>query len=156
MTQIVMKQIIYFILAALLLLFAYIVFRIIIRRNYNTRGRLSKLSSVMQLIVFVGLFSFPYLFNPVEWICFRRISTSTSPGLYLAGLVVIYIGFLITFGTMLWLGIGRTFGVHVGRLKKTGLYRLSRNQRYENSYTKTDRYSCSRPHSRKPDLLYRN
>lgn len=129
-----MNQIIYFTLAVLLLLFAYIVFRIIIRRNYITRGRLSRLLSVMQLIVFIGLFCFPYQFNPAEWVCFWMVSTSSSLGLYLIGLIVLCIGFLVTFGTMLLLGIGRAFGVHIDGLQKVGLSRLSRNPQIIGGY----------------------
>jgi protein-S-isoprenylcysteine O-methyltransferase Ste14 len=129
-----MKQSYYFILAILLLLFAYIVFRLIVRRDYIARGRLSTLSSNLQLIVFIGFFSFPYQFNPPEWAWFWMISTSSSQGLYLAGLLVICIGFLVAFGTMLWFGIGRAFGVHMDGLKKVGPYKLSRNPQILGGY----------------------
>lgn len=122
-----MKQMLYFISAALLLLFAYIVFRHIVRRDYIVRGRLSKFSSLLQLIVFLGFFSFPYQFCPPEWVYFWTVGASSSQGLYLAGFLVICTGFLVAFGTMGWLGIGKAFGVQIDGLKKTGSYRLSRN-----------------------------
>ena len=135
MPQIVMKQIIYCILAALLLLlFAYLVFRINIRRNYITRGRLSILSSSLQLFVFIGFFSFGYLFNPPEWIYFWISSVSSSRGLYLVGLLIICIGFFVSFGTMLWFGIGRAFGLVMNRLKQEGPYKLSRNPQIIGGY----------------------
>ncbi|NLE00565.1 MAG: isoprenylcysteine carboxylmethyltransferase family protein [Fibrobacter sp.] len=129
-----LKQIFYIILASLLLLFAYIVFRLIVRRDYVTRGWLSTFSSGLQLMVFIGFFSFGYLFNPPEWIYFWMVGTSSSPGLYLAGLLVICTGFLVAFGTMLWFGIGRAFGVHLDGLKKAGPYKLSRNPQVIGGY----------------------
>lgn len=129
-----MNQIFYIILALLLLLFAYIVFRLIVRRDYLTRGRLSAISSGMQFIVFLGFFSFGYLFNPPEWIYFWMVSTSSSRGLYLAGLIIICTGFLVSFGTMLWFGIGRAFGIRLDGLKKSGPYKLSRNPQILGGY----------------------
>lgn len=61
-----MELILYFFLAILLLLFAYVVFRLIVRHDCTAPGRLSTLSSSLQLIVFIGFFSFPYQFNPPE------------------------------------------------------------------------------------------
>ncbi len=113
--------------AGLLLIFAYGVFRLIVRRDYITKGRLSKLSSSLQLIVFLGFFSSGYLFNPPEWICFWRLSASSFSGLSVASFFVICFGFLVAFGTMLWFGIGRAFGVHPDGLKKAGPYKISRN-----------------------------
>jgi protein-S-isoprenylcysteine O-methyltransferase Ste14 len=127
-------QILYFFLAMLLLLFAYIVFRRIIQRDYAARGRLSTLSSSLQLLVFAGFFGFPYLYNPPEWALFWMVSPSSSQGLYLAGLLFVCVGFLVAFGTMAWFGIGRAFGIHINGLKKVGPYRLSRNPQILGGY----------------------
>jgi protein-S-isoprenylcysteine O-methyltransferase Ste14 len=129
-----MKQIVYFFLAMLLLLFAYVVFRLIVRRDYASRGRLSLLASSLQLLVFIGFFSFPYQFNPPEWAWFWMVSTSSSQGLYLAGLLFICLGFLVAFGTMAWFGIKRAFGIHIDGLKKVGPYKLSRNPQILGGY----------------------
>jgi protein-S-isoprenylcysteine O-methyltransferase Ste14 len=118
----------------LLLLFAYVVFRLIIRNDYATRGRLSTISSSLQLLVFVGYFMFPYQFNPPEWTWFWMASTSSSKGLHLLGLVIICLGFLVAFGTMAWFGIRRAFGIHVDGLKKVGPYRISRNPQILGGY----------------------
>ena len=48
----------------LLLAFAYVVFRVIVRREYRLHGRLTGWSSILQLLVFAGLMAFPYLVNP--------------------------------------------------------------------------------------------
>ena len=129
-----MWQIFYFFLAILLLLFAYVVFRLIVRRDYIARGRLSLLSSGLQLIVFIGFFSFPYQFNPPAWARFWMVSTSSSQGLYLAGLLLICVGFIATFGIMAWFGIKRAFGINSEGLMKAGPYKVSRNPQILGGY----------------------
>jgi protein-S-isoprenylcysteine O-methyltransferase Ste14 len=122
-----MQVISYFAFFILLLSFAFWVFRVIIRREYNSQGRLRWISSMLQLLVFAAFFCFPYLFNPPEWGLFWRIKTSRSPGLYGTGLILICLGFLAAFGTMAWFGIKRAFGIINEGVRKTGPYRLSRN-----------------------------
>jgi protein-S-isoprenylcysteine O-methyltransferase Ste14 len=129
-----LKQIGYFFLAMILLLFAYLVFRLLIRRDYASRGRLSAISSSLQLFVFIGYFSFPYLFNPPEWAWFWMASDSSSQCLYLAGFMVICAGLIVAFGTMAWFGIKRAFGVSIGGLKKAGPYKISRNPQILGGY----------------------
>jgi protein-S-isoprenylcysteine O-methyltransferase Ste14 len=124
----------YLLLAALLLVFAFVVFRLIVRRAYATRGRLHLLASGLQLAVLVGYFSFPYVYNPPEWAYFWQVGTSSSPGSYLAGLVVICAGFLVAFGTMAWFGLGRAFGIYTDELKTAGPYKLSRNPQVIGGY----------------------
>ncbi|WP_172668902.1 methyltransferase family protein [Lentimicrobium saccharophilum] len=121
-------------LPLLLLLFAYLVFRILVRRVYLERGRLSVISSGLQLVVFAGYFGLGYLFNPPEWIVFWMIGSASSRELFTAGFLIVCIGLVVAFGTMFWFGIGRAFGVHQDGLKKTGPYRLSRNPQVIGGY----------------------
>ena len=81
-----MELIFHFFLVILLLLFAYVVFHPIFRRDYTARGRLLTLSSNLQLSVFIGFFSFPYQINPPEWAQFWMVGPSLSQGLFLAGM----------------------------------------------------------------------
>ena len=75
-----MNPVTYLILAFVLLGFAYLVFRRIVRHDYLERGKLSPFASILQLLVFCGYFFFPYLFNPPEWVWFWRLSSSwTTP-----------------------------------------------------------------------------
>ena len=129
-----MKPTLYFLSATLLLLFAYVVFRIIVRRDYIARGRLRAFSSSLQLIVFLGFFCYPYLFNPPEWAWFWMVSASSSRSLHLAGLLLICIGFMSAFGTMAWFGIKRAFGISIDGLKKEGPYKFSRNPQILGGY----------------------
>lgn len=129
-----MKTVTYLFFAALLLLMANIVFRRIVRRDYLTRGQLSAFTSFLQLLIFCGYFSFPYLFNPPEWPWFWRLSGSAFPTRQLAGIVIICMGFMVAFGTMAWFGLGKAFGVKVEGITSQGPYKLSRNPQVLGGY----------------------
>ena len=121
-------QLVFFLLITLLLVStAYLVFRVIVRREYLLRGKLSWISSSLQLIVFAGLMSFPYLFNPPEWVLSWSLVGPTSQLQQLAGLVIIILGFIVAFGTMGWFGLRRAFGLETQTLITAGPYRLTRN-----------------------------
>lgn len=124
----------YFILAPLLLLFAYVVFRRVVRVDYEARGRLGLVASLLQLLVLFGYFCFPYLYNPPGWDLFWRLDLSTRPALQVTGLVLICLGFIVAFGTMFWFGITRAFGLRVEGITNKGPYRLSRNPQVVGGY----------------------
>ena len=122
-----MTVFIYFLFSSLLLAFSYLVFRILVRREYASRGRLSPLGSGAQMLLFMGFFSFPYLFNPPEW-ALPWIRYPNQPAwLFIAGLLCICLGMALAFGIMSWFGIGVAFGVKTEGLRTAGPYRISRN-----------------------------
>jgi protein-S-isoprenylcysteine O-methyltransferase Ste14 len=85
-------------------------------------------------MVFMGFFSFPYLFNPPEWPWFWRFIGTESRAWQLGGFILICIGFLVTFGTMAWFGIGKAFGVNIDGLTSRGPYKISRNPQILGGY----------------------
>lgn len=129
-----MEVAIYLFFAILLLLFAYVVFRRIVRHDYRQRGRLSPLASISQLLVFLGYFTFPYIFNSPDWPWFWRLSGPTSLALQIIALIVIVAGMLIAFGTMIWFGMGKAFGVDVEGITRQGPYGISRNPQILGGY----------------------
>jgi hypothetical protein len=100
-----------FFLALLLVLFAFIVFRVFVRRDYAAHGRLKAFSSSLQLFVFTVYIFFTYLFNPSQWVLFWRFRIAPMPALYQAGYFMNCAGLLISFGTMAWFGIKRALGL---------------------------------------------
>ncbi|RPH60348.1 MAG: hypothetical protein EHM81_06415, partial [Chloroflexi bacterium] len=118
----------------LLLAFAYVVFRVIVRRDYRLHGCLTGWSSTLQLLAFTGLMAFPYLFNPPAWTLSWMLAGPTSRHQQILGLVIILLGFLVAFGTMGWFGIRRAFGLDEKGLISTGPYRLTRNPQILGGY----------------------
>ncbi len=70
---------VYLLLAFMLLIVAYVVFRRILIRDYLQRGHLTLLSSSRQPLVFVGLMGSPYLFNPSVWLGFGGLLDQAVP-----------------------------------------------------------------------------
>jgi protein-S-isoprenylcysteine O-methyltransferase Ste14 len=110
--------------ATLLLAAGFLVFRWIVARTYLTNGRLGPTASLLQLAVFAGFFSFPYLYMPPEW-AWDWLPNGTWNRL--VALVLVASGMVLAFGTMGWFGIGRAFGLRVRGLLRGGPYRFSRN-----------------------------
>ena len=125
---------VYLVLVALLSVFAFIVFRRIVRRDYLQKGRLTWPSSTLQLLAFAGILCFPYLFNPHEWALFWELDQPASYQRAVLGFALIVLGFLVAFGTMAWFGLGRAFGFEAKELASSGPYRLSRNPQILGGY----------------------
>jgi protein-S-isoprenylcysteine O-methyltransferase Ste14 len=120
--------------ASLLLLAAFLVFRRSVRRDYLTYGRLTPLSSILQLLLFGAYFCFPYLYNPPEWSWFWMLDGPSGHPMMITGLVLISLGFVLAFGAMFWFGIRRAFGLEVTGLIRSGPYRHSRNPQVLGGY----------------------
>ena len=131
-------------LAALLLLAAYVVFRRVVRREYLTKGELSWPVSLLQLLIFIGLMSLPYLFYPPEWVNFWDLGENPTWNAYL-GFLLIILGFIIAFGTMAWFGMGRAFGRQKAEMIQSGPYRLSRNPQILGGYLLVIGVALQRP-----------
>jgi protein-S-isoprenylcysteine O-methyltransferase Ste14 len=124
----------YLFFAALLLAASQIISRRFVRRDYLEKGRLSVLSSLLQLGIFIAFFFFPFLFLPADWASFWKIVHATTSGFDLLGFLLIILGFFITFGTMFWFGVRRAFGVEVRGIVRKGPYRYSRNPQLLGGY----------------------
>lgn len=114
----------YFLSAFGLLVLAYLVFRVIVRWDYRRKGRLTPLSSLLELLVWSVLIFFPYTYNPPDWPWFWLYTSSINQ---ILGFILIVAGLVLAFTTMFWFGLRRAFGLQVSELIRKGPYRLSRN-----------------------------
>ena len=117
----------YLIAASSLLVAAWIVFRILVRRDYQRRGRLRTLVGFLEWGLWLLYVAFPTLYNPLDWWLVWFADPSVGPVLTLIGSALVVAGMGIAVAAMVSLGMGATTGQQTGSLKQTGLYRLSRN-----------------------------
>jgi protein-S-isoprenylcysteine O-methyltransferase Ste14 len=118
---------IYLACAALLVLAAVVIFRVLARRDYLRYRRLSFVSSILQSIFWAPVFAFPYLYNPPSWPVFWRVDEDISLCLQVTGSALILLGFVGVVLVMAYLGFRRSFGQDVDLLQVSGPYALSRN-----------------------------
>jgi protein-S-isoprenylcysteine O-methyltransferase Ste14 len=122
-----MRVVVYILSAFLLVIAASLVFRIFVRRDYQRKGRLTLLSSFLELLIWALYMGFPYIYNPPEWASFWSRDVPVDTPLRVIGVICIVLGLASAFGTMLWFGLRRAFGLQVNALKQTGPYRVTRN-----------------------------
>jgi len=119
--------VVYLVAVASLMIGAFIVFRVFIRRDYRQRGRLTLLSSFLELLLCLAYASVPYIYNPPCWPYVWACEPHSPKFVAVPGYLVIAAGVILGFGSMFWLGIWRSFGRQVTRLYLTGPYQFSRN-----------------------------
>jgi protein-S-isoprenylcysteine O-methyltransferase Ste14 len=119
-----MQTFIYLTSAALLITAAYLIFNHVVAKDYIKKGRLGWWASTLQLAIFTAFFCFPYLYMPPEW-AWDWLPNGTWNRL--VALVLVSLGMLIAFPTMIWFGMKRAFGFEVKGIVTTGLYRYTRN-----------------------------
>jgi len=117
----------YFISAFLILAIAFIIFRVIVRRTYLKRGRLTFIATALESLIWGPFFCFPYIYNPPSWPAFWRRDQGQNLWLAYAATVLIVLGLVLGLASMAYLGFRRSCGQQVDKLRQTGIYGLSRN-----------------------------
>jgi protein-S-isoprenylcysteine O-methyltransferase Ste14 len=121
-------QLLYYLIStSILLISSYVIFRILIRRDYQQRGRLSWLSSFLELVLCLGFAAIPHIYNPPCWPYVWSCQPHAPLPIAILGYFIIGAGVILGFGSMLWLGVKRSFGQKATGLFQTGPYRFSRN-----------------------------
>ena len=121
------QLVIYLLSVMLLLIAAYIIFRILVRRDYRQRGRLTLLSSFLELVIWLSYAAVPYIYNPPCWPYAWDCKPHSPPFISVLGYFLISVGVILGFGSMFWLGIQRSFGQQVTGLYRSGPYLSTRN-----------------------------
>ncbi len=118
----------YLLSALLLLATAFVVFRIIVRRDYLKHKRLTFVTSLLQFLLWIAyMLGFPSLYNPPYWMSVWVDDGKVDPVLRTTGLVLITAGVVAALAVMAHLGFRRSLGRQADVLKQTGLYRVTRN-----------------------------
>jgi hypothetical protein len=121
----------YLVAAILLLMAAFIIFRIYARGVYSKYRKLTFTATFLESIIWGPFFAFPYIYNDISdsstWPIFWRKDPSVLPGLWHIGNAGIIAGSVLCLSAMASLGFRRSCGQKVNTLKTTGFYRLSRN-----------------------------
>lgn len=108
--------------ALLVLVAIFVILRLIVRRDYRRRGRLTPFSSASEWLLALIWVAFSYYYLPADW---PAIHVSLT--LQVAGWLLIALGVLATLYSMAWLGIRRAHGLQNDILMQTGPYRQTRN-----------------------------
>jgi protein-S-isoprenylcysteine O-methyltransferase Ste14 len=107
------------------LLLAWVIFRVIVRKDYLRGGSLSLLSTGLEFLIFAVHANLPYLYLQTPWPLFPPLPSGQLQ--IILGLTVVAVGLLTTLAVMAQLSYRTTLGNLPAELRRTGLYRWSRN-----------------------------
>jgi len=99
-----------------------VILRVVVRRDYQRKGRLTALSSLSEWALGLIWASFGYYYMPADW-----PNIHVGPALQITGWIFIVIASLIIILSLAWLGFHMTHGLRAEVLVQEGPYRLSRN-----------------------------
>ena len=111
--------------AAIFLLLGFWVFRIIVRRDYLNKSKLTPLSYMLEILVFATHANLSYLFMPVKWPGLPTLPANTT--LTSIALLLFFLGAGILLFAWFGLGSRTSLGQDKNELNTTGLYQYSRN-----------------------------
>ena len=112
----------YLLSAGIVLSAAIFIFRVVVRRDYLQKGKLTPVSVFLETVIFFILGGFPYLYVPREW-----PAVKLELCLEIMGLAILAAGLVLMLTGMGQLGARRIFGQGSNKLEQRGLYSLSRN-----------------------------
>ena len=112
----------YLLSAGLVLSAAIFIFRIVVRRDYLQKGKLTPVSVFLETVIFFILGGFPYLYVPREW-----PAVKLELSLEIMGWTILAAGLVLMLTGMGKLGTRRIFGQGSKSLEQSGLYSFSRN-----------------------------
>jgi protein-S-isoprenylcysteine O-methyltransferase Ste14 len=108
-----------------LILFSFSVFRVVVRKDYLKKDKLSPTSYILETLIFGLHANSLYLFFPVSWPNLPPLPDNDL--LVFCSMIIIIIGLIILTIAFLNLGVGPSFGLDKNKLKSRGIYLYSRN-----------------------------
>ncbi|MGD2027005.1 MAG: isoprenylcysteine carboxylmethyltransferase family protein [Anaerolineales bacterium] len=107
------------------LVFAWLTFRVVVRKDYLARGMLSTFSVILEFAVFAlhGMLSYLYLPPPIT----KMPPLRPAPLLNAAAFALMAVGLTGVLSAMTRLGYGSTLGQERGGVQRHGMYRFTRN-----------------------------
>ncbi|MBT8350177.1 MAG: isoprenylcysteine carboxylmethyltransferase family protein [Deltaproteobacteria bacterium] len=115
----------YIIISIILILLSFLVFRVVVRKDYLNKGKLSAVSYILEILIFALHANFAYVFLPVDWPDMppfpdNRIIAYSSTVTIVVGLIILIYAFLN-------LGYQGSLGMDKNKLNTNGIYQHSRN-----------------------------
>ncbi len=115
----------YLVLSSLVVIIGYLVFRVKVRRDYETGNRLSAFSTLLECLVFGLHANLIYTFLPTRWPTLPPLPENAFHRSI--GLSVLVFGIAVTLWAMVSLGVRKALGQEADRLCRSGFYQYSRN-----------------------------
>lgn len=106
---------------------AFLVFQVAVKRTYLRRGRLGAAGGLLQALIWLPFFLFPYLYNPPDWAWFWAHEPPAGAGLLALALILLLFGLVVLVASMRALGLAHSIGRTASRLEERGPYRWTRN-----------------------------
>ena len=115
----------YIIISLGFLLFAFFVFRVIIKREYKNRLRLSSVSYMLEILVFAIHANLFYLTIPTKWPNLPPFPENLE--IRVVSTIIFGIGLIILLISWFRLGTKPSLGIDKNKLQTGGMYKYSRN-----------------------------
>lgn len=107
------------------LAFGYLVFRVFVRRDYATKGKLSAASTILEFVIFALHANLAYTFLEAQWPDIPPLPASKLQVWFGLGLIVLGAG--LTLWAMSGLGFKKAVGQQTEGLNRAGFYQYARN-----------------------------
>ena len=107
------------------LLLGYLIFRVVVRKDYLQHGALRLFAVFLEFVIFGLHANLPYLYLDVPW---PQLPAPPENSFQLwSGLSISVLGLMLTLGFMAYLGFRTATGQQPGGLRQTGPYSWTRN-----------------------------
>ena len=115
----------YLFLCLLTIAFGYLVFRILVRKDYERNGKLTNFATFLEFLIFFAHANLSYTFLPAPYPTLPPLPANQIQRV--TGLGVMILGIFLTLWAMSGLGFLKAFGQDTQTLNRFGFYQYTRN-----------------------------